>query len=121
MSYNKILFVDDEAIFLELIKDILADSDYTLFATSDTDTALEILKHEKIDILMTDLKMPKRSGIELAREARLYLPNLQVVLMTGMLELPDCEETQNNMLKYHLLSKPFSIDAMVRLLTAITV
>lgn len=122
MKDKKILFVDDEEIFLELISDILADSEYTLYTASDAEDALKIIASKHIDILITDITMPGLSGVELAEQAYRHSPDIKIVFMSGLSTLPEESLSRaQDLPSFKFLHKPFSISAMISLLEQIAV
>ncbi len=73
--------------------------------------ALECLKSNKGDILLTDYEMPKMEGPELIARAKSFLPNLISILMTGNGILQPMDSVS-------LMSKPFSKSVLVDMLTS---
>ncbi len=80
-----ILLVEDEKPVLELEKRELEELGYTVTSVSDSPEALEVFKSRPMqyDLLLTDLSMPKMSGLELIRKARELRPEMPAVLCTG--------------------------------------
>lgn len=80
-----LLIVDDET---ELVKNItrfldLHPGEFEIVTASSAEDAEEILKDREINILLTDVRLPKRDGIELVRRAVTLRPDIQVVVMTA--------------------------------------
>ena len=65
----RLLLVDDEEQNVSSLKRALEDT-YIVFATTDSEEALEIFKREHIDIILTDQRMPNLMGTELIQEIR---------------------------------------------------
>jgi CheY-like chemotaxis protein len=84
-----ILCVDDELIPLTLRRSVLQRAGYEVLAASSGTEALEVLATEPVDLVLTDLLMPGLSGTELAREIRKRIPDVPIVLFSGVNELPD--------------------------------
>ena len=85
MSY-KVLLVDDELVDLEWLKRRVSWSELNLevIATANSGfTALRILKERQVDILISDIKMPIMSGLELAQKAKEVRPNLKIAFISG--------------------------------------
>jgi CheY-like chemotaxis protein len=73
---------------------------------------------DRVDVLVTDVMMPRMSGIELLRRARLRLPDLPVVLITGFTpESPGLDEVLSDSVT--LLTKPFTTDALMALVRSV--
>jgi PAS domain S-box-containing protein len=66
----RVLVVDDEADGLEVIQQILADSEAEVTAARSVDEALDALDRETFDVLLSDIGMPRRDGYELIAEVR---------------------------------------------------
>lgn len=78
-----LLVVDDEALVRQLVEKILLKEGYVVLTAGDGAEALEMLKHEKIDIVVSDIKMPNMNGFELLQTAKKAHPSLAFVIMTG--------------------------------------
>ncbi len=83
MPGKRILIVDDEADVLDLSRRVLETQGYNVRSTYNAYKAIEIARNEDFDLLLTDIKMPGMSGLELAQTLREFNPNLICVLMTG--------------------------------------
>lgn len=79
----RFLVVDDNAIQLKALCDSLEEEAYTVECCTDPDQALAHLRRGAVDILLTDLKMPQTSGIELIRAGLAHNPDLVSVIITG--------------------------------------
>ena len=80
----KILLVDDDADVLEYTAQVLEDAGYAVRAASRADEAEIILgTGEPFDLLITDIVMPGRNGVELARALNLTRPDVKVLFTTG--------------------------------------
>jgi PAS domain S-box-containing protein len=103
-----ILVVEDDGASLEAVCEILQMLGYEAAKAADAAQALEHLRAERFDVLLTDLNLPGTSGIELARQAVAADPDLRVVFASGD-ELPD-----NVMFEfpYKRLRKPYAIDEL---------
>lgn len=83
-----ILFVDDEALLVQMAEETLSQLGYTVTATTSPTKALEMFSQapEEYDIVITDQTMPGMTGMELARTMLAAKPDLPIVLMTGYSE-----------------------------------
>ena len=76
----KVLVVDDFATMRKIIKNILTQLGFkNIFEADDGSSALELLKKEKIDLIISDWNMPKMSGLDLLKAVR-NDPNLKDIL-----------------------------------------
>ena len=79
-----VLVVEDDADFRETISEFLEGAGYTVFKASQGREAMAILKTTKIDLVLSDIKMPVMNGIELLGEIqKLGEERPKVVMMTG--------------------------------------
>lgn len=83
MKTLKILAVDDETQIADLIQLMLKEVGYDVLSCSDSERAINIIKNEDFDIVLTDLGMPGISGWEIAKAVKKKDRNIPVVLMTG--------------------------------------
>jgi len=79
-----ILVVEDDAEVRAYLWEALRNLNYRVFTAPNVETGLDVLrKHERIDLLLTDIVMPGGNGRELATKAAILRPDLQVLFMTG--------------------------------------
>ncbi len=84
---GSILLVDDDPFVLKYISLFLTEKGYIVHSFEKTLDALEFLQKDKIDIVLTDIKMPQISGIELLEKIRNFEPEMPVILMTAYADL----------------------------------
>ena len=82
---ERILLVEDEAQVLDMLRNFLANLGYTVFARSDGEDALATFKarREEVDLVITDMTMPKLSGIDFAQAILAIDPKMPIILCTG--------------------------------------
>ena len=78
-----ILVVDDSPATLEVIQRNLASKGYYIFAALNVSEAIKILDESKVDLLITDYKMPKISGLDLIRHVKENLTDINIIMVTG--------------------------------------
>lgn len=80
-----ILLVDNEIAIRSLFSLVLQGQGYTVITAADGHEAAELCRYpeEQISLLLTDLAMPRKNGIDLARELRSLWPGLPVIFMSG--------------------------------------
>jgi two-component system NtrC family response regulator len=83
----RVLVVDDERNYLVVLEDLLSDEGYEVLTASSGKEALEILGRAHVDTVLSDIKMPGMSGIQLLEGIRKLDPDLPVVLMTAFAEV----------------------------------
>ena len=80
---KKILLVEDEKSLCLLYKEELAEEGYKVTAVQNAQAALEALSKEKFDLLITDIRMPGKNGIELATQVISQYPDMPVIINTA--------------------------------------
>jgi two-component system nitrogen regulation response regulator NtrX len=107
-----VLVVDDEESILRLLAEILRDEGFRPVTASDADEALAAIQRDPPDLLLLDIAMPGRDGLELLAEVRDSHPQLPVVMMSGH----GTVETAVRATKlgaYDFLEKPLSYDKLL--------
>ena len=80
---KSILFVDDEKILCETISDDLEEEGFSVTAVTSGQEAIEKFKSQPFDLVITDLIMEDKDGIEITREIKDLNPEAQVMILTG--------------------------------------
>ena len=84
-----ILLVDDDDALREVMEACLRMMGYVVIACNEAETASLAFHSSAVDLLLTDLQMPGRSGTELARELTLLRPALPVTIVSGSIPSDD--------------------------------
>src|SRR3990170_6676466 len=106
--------VDDDASIRWVLERALRQGGMSPTAFDHADTALAALRRDRPDVLITDIRMPGRSGLELLTEIRDSQPELPVIVMTAHSDLDSAVAAyQGGAFEY--LPKPFDIDQAVDL------
>lgn len=117
----RILVVDDERFIVEAVSQHLEDMGYDIISSTDSATALETIKKENFDLVLTDLRMPDVSGMDIARAVRAKNTDTMVIILTGYATLDSAIESVS-LNVYAYLNKPFELrelgEIVVRALTA---
>ncbi|MDY6988357.1 MAG: sigma-54 dependent transcriptional regulator [Thermodesulfobacteriota bacterium] len=79
----RILLVDDDEAFLELLSLMGAAQDFDILPSSSPKKALDILNEERVDLIVSDVQMPEMMGTELFRKAQDLYPDIPVILITA--------------------------------------
>ena len=77
------LVVDDERSMRELLSIVLRRDGYDVLIAEDGAAGLELLRRERVDILITDIRMPQMNGVDLLREAKRIAPDIVSIVMTA--------------------------------------
>jgi CheY-like chemotaxis protein len=115
---KKILVVEDEFGIQETLRDIFIMEGYDVRVAVDGEKGYQTFLEFKPDLVLTDVVMPKVSGIELIKKIREKNPKIKVIYISGFFGLRNVKRDLNeDVLKYGYpcLAKPFKISAMLEL------
>jgi len=110
-----ILIVEDETIMRESLRDWLSDGGYQVETVIEGEQALKAIAERDFDLVLLDLKLPGKDGIEVLREARELRPHLKVIIITAY---PSIETAVQAMKQgaVDYLTKPFNLDDLEKLI-----
>ncbi|MGH8528905.1 MAG: response regulator [Nevskiales bacterium] len=106
----RVLFVDDEPRVLTSMKMLFFGNQYQAFFAESGEKALELLKTQRVDVIVSDQRMPGMTGIELLRAARELNPNAMRILLTGYADLDAIIGSINDGEIFRFVNKPWSND-----------
>ncbi len=110
MEKITVLFVDDEEKILRSLKRGLLDEPYeTLFVNSGK-KALEILEQKKVHVLVTDMRMPEMSGLELLKIVREKYPHIIRMVLSGYTQITTLLTAINQGEIYKYITKPWKLE-----------
>ncbi len=78
-----ILVVDDEQMMRDLLQKILSRDGYSVSTAEDGEAALKMLESVSVDIVISDIKMPRLNGFELLRIVKREYPRIAMIMMTA--------------------------------------
>ena len=107
-----VLIVDDEEGILHSVSGILTDEGYTAVTAADASRALSLVDSDAPDVVLLDVSMPGRDGLELLEELRGRHPALPVVMMSGHGTI-DTAVRATKLGAYDFLEKPLSYDNLI--------
>jgi len=113
----RVLVVDDEPALRKSIARILGARGYEVATADDGQAGLEALERSQPDVLLTDLLMPRMSGLDLLQKAKQRWPDLEVVIMTAFADV-DTAVSAVKAGAYDFLTKPFPSNDAVALSVA---
>ena len=110
----KILIVDDEPLIVEEASEALTDEGYECLVANNVDEALVLVKNTKdIDIILTDLKMPKKTGSDLITAVKEeFDQQIKFIIMSGH-GRPSVERNGVDIRSYPFLRKTLNIEGLV--------
>jgi two-component system cell cycle response regulator len=106
MSKARVLAVDDQRYFRELIEGLLTDEGYEVQTAPSGEEALHILEREDFEIVITDLVMPGIDGGQLVERIKERIPDQEIVMVTGVVDVKTAVEAMKQGATDYIL-KPF--------------
>lgn len=113
MSKETILVVDDSPDTLEMLQRNLSIRHFKVFTAQSVDDAISLLESIHFDLVITDMKMPKVSGLDLVRHIRENFKNTEVMMITGYASIDSAVEAVKSGAEEYL-AKPFTDDELLR-------
>ncbi len=109
---KKILIVDDEISILKVLSHIFRKQGYAPFTCTTGEQALEVMKTQKFDLLISDLRLgTQMDGLDLLHEVRASHPDVPVVIITGYASVKIAIQALKNG-AFDLVTKPFKMDQL---------
>jgi len=107
-----LLVLDDEKNYLLVLEALLLDAGYQVTALNDPETALAFLDESEVDVIITDMKMPKLSGKDVLEYAKRDYPHIPVLVMTAFGSIESAVDIMK-MGAFDYITKPFSNDELL--------
>lgn len=109
-NYN-ILVIDDESIQREILAGYLKKKGYKIFSASSGEEGIAIVKNNLIDIVLSDFKMPDKTGFEVLEEIKLLNPEINFIMITAYGTIQNAVQAIKAG-AYDYLSKPVDLDEL---------
>ena len=107
-----ILIIDDEKNYLLVLEAILSEEGYHVTALPDPEVALTYLEESEVDVVITDMKMPKLTGQDVLEKVKRQYPHIPVLIMTAFGSIEGAVEAMK-IGAFDYISKPFSNDELI--------
>lgn len=117
---ERVLVVDDDDVFRDMLCDSLEASGFKAVSASDGKQALACLSSEKVQAVISDIKMPGMDGIALAGQIKRIYPQLPVILITAYYSSSESERDNTPEVANGYLRKPFKVEKIIDLLNDLT-
>lgn len=102
-----LLIVDDEEFNLKSLKRLFRGQGFIIYTAIDGYEALKILEAQNIAIVISDMHMPKISGLDFLQKAHQQWPDTQLIVLTGYAEFEDAINVLNRVSIFKYLTKPW--------------
>jgi len=112
MSIEKILIVDDELLMRNFLMEALKRKGMEVVSVEDGEKAVKILEDNSFDMVITDLKMPGITGMDVLKKIKELSPRTLVMIMTAFGSIENAVEAMKAG-AFHYLIKPFSLESLM--------
>jgi CheY-like chemotaxis protein len=79
----RILIIDDDKMVLNMLRQVLEGAQHTVMEASDGVVAMRLWRQQSADLIITDILMPEKDGLEVIREMRRECPTVKVIALSG--------------------------------------
>jgi len=112
---HRILIIDDEHNILLMLKKMLERAGYEIDLASNGEEGLRLFRNTPSDLVITDIIMPEKEGLETIREMRKMQPKMKIIAMSGggKVSADNYLETAKIFGASRIMEKPFTQQAMV--------
>lgn len=108
---SSILLIDDEPDIIEILEIVFQEEGMEVFKAASGREALSLLREHPIDVVISDIRMPDTSGVEILKEAKSFTPDSTFIMITAFATTETAIEALNNG-AFDYLTKPFQIDEL---------
>lgn len=112
MKKGRVLIVDDEKNYLLILDAVLKDNGYDVITLNDPEMVMPFLEDSEVDVVITDMKMPKLSGKDLLQLIKKSFPRIPVLMMTAFGSIENAVEVMRSG-AFDYITKPFANDEML--------
>lgn len=110
---TRILVIDDDANIREIIVEMLTDAGYEVVAAGSGTNGIRLFRQAPFDLVVTDLIMPDKDGLEVVMELRKDFPGVKIITLSGNPFGRSSLETSRALGAARTLGKPFSEDQLL--------
>jgi HD-like signal output (HDOD) protein len=111
-QYGTVLFVDDEAFILQLMRDYLQHAPFHVLTAQDPLRALQLLQDVSVDLVISDYNMPDMDGVEFLTQVKQHHPHIRRVISTGYMDMFDAAEHLQDGTATTIYQKPWNFQIL---------
>lgn len=112
MAIEKILIVDDEVLMRNFLVEALKRKGLEAVTAENGQKALDLLRNQSFDLVITDMKMPGLTGMDVLKYVKEVSPRTLVIVVTAFGTIENAVEAMKNG-AFHYLIKPFSLESLI--------
>ncbi len=109
---KSVIFIDDEEQILKALRRCLRGEGYELLTTTDPDQAIGWVKEGKAQVVVSDYRMQKTTGLELLKEIQQVDPRVVRVILSGYAEQDAVNQSLRDGVVYNYLLKPWKAESL---------
>ena len=112
----KVLVIDDESQVRSMVRELLEDEGYAVVDAKDGKEGLKLFRNEPTDLVITDIIMPEKEGLETILELRRFSPGVKIIAISGggRLVSKDCLDIAQKFGAQRVFSKPLNNNELLR-------
>jgi CheY-like chemotaxis protein len=115
LKNSRVLVIDDNLMYRDVVKDLLHELNFNAVVAKDGTEALDVIRRQHIDIILTDFKMPGMNGLELTRKVKEIAPSAHIIVYSGI--TPDAaQESEIKSEADAFLRKPVNLEKVSEVL-----
>lgn len=103
----RVLITDDSAFMRELIKDVIWEAGYETFFATSGDELLELYEAIRPDVVLLDIVLPGKDGIQTLKELKAKYPDAKVIMCSALIEQKKLRDSAEENGAFICLKKPF--------------
>lgn len=118
MDTKHILVVEDDTHLIQALHLLLEFSDYKVSRAETVSDALDVLRSQNVDLVLTDIGLPGRDGLQLIQDVRTEFPTVKLIAMSGIADHSTmCLTVAEQLGAVHTLRKPFTQESLMNAIT----
>ncbi|MFA6289817.1 MAG: response regulator [Opitutaceae bacterium] len=110
---TRILLIEDDDAYQAMLRSSLEDRGHEVSVSNDGHEGINSFKSRKFDLVITDILMPKKDGVETIMELRAIDPAVRIIVISGgghMIRAQNCVDLAHSLGIQSVLEKPFRVD-----------
>ncbi len=113
MKKNKILFVEDEKALRDTLREVLESNKFKVETAADGEAALSLLNKNKYNLVLLDIILPKKNGLDVLEELDELNKNTPVILLTNLSGSSNVQKALDLGARNYLVKSEYSLDEIV--------
>jgi len=117
----RILLIEDDDAYQAMLRTSLEDRGHVVSVSNDGNEGINCFKSRKFDLVITDILMPRKDGVETIMELRAIASDVRIIVISGgghMIRAQNCVDLAHSLGIQSVLEKPFSVDDLQTCITA---